>query len=351
LYKGSVCYNSGQLDCFIPLEDGTYILRVAGVVDEVSDAVWTYCGNTFSAPSQLTFTIQYGRCFGHDQVITPTAYCSNTLGFAEVIEGLLYFEYEEDEVADIMLTTNELKAIHDAIEQHLSRYVINEIVVENSEGEKNQIYFWISINMKKSGYDGRDPKMVTSVYEAVYSMLNDKTSLEHLKGRVILNANKLIGLSSSADLVSETSLLTINRISLVSMEEEYTVMIDNGYMDKRKEFHSASILHESGTSSASSEGTNGNGDEVVVIVTTNPTSALLMKVWDVESVLGYVLAGVFVVMYGVWVIRRNVNREHSGGGGSVGKSNKRQGVSYNALEEDNDSSDHNGSEHVVSSRI
>ena len=61
--SGTLCDDMISYQCWVPLKDGTYVLRVGGgLTIDSGDHTWSFCGKTGGAQQQLVFTIADGEC-------------------------------------------------------------------------------------------------------------------------------------------------------------------------------------------------------------------------------------------------------------------------------------------------
>ena len=90
LYTGTICdvgATSGRCDLQLP--DGDYIFRVGGALDpEQGSHTWQFCGRVGGATEMLAFSIKNRQCTPYSQY-TAAQYCSNVVGVALVLEGVI----------------------------------------------------------------------------------------------------------------------------------------------------------------------------------------------------------------------------------------------------------------------
>jgi hypothetical protein len=117
---GTKCDQYLTQDCWTPLPDGEYVLRVSGYLNQDGGTrEWAYCGRRGTSQDMLVFSVNDGECDAMEY-LTRSSYCSNKLHIAAVADvtfilmGVSHLTNEDKEslVASLSYLLKEISSAH-----------------------------------------------------------------------------------------------------------------------------------------------------------------------------------------------------------------------------------------------
>lgn len=151
IYEGSLCEQTPDHQCFVPLDDGAYILRTTGALDlvDTNNIIWFFCGVSGGATEQLEFYIVNGKCVAPTS-FTAQTYCEDRLHSFFLVSGTIQLTYGL--VSIPTLTADDLKIFEKVFQESLPDIVIEKVVTYDSNQHDGVYTFYLFIDMTRSGY-------------------------------------------------------------------------------------------------------------------------------------------------------------------------------------------------------
>jgi len=166
--SGTLCGDMFSYQCWQPLWDGTYVLRIGGALDEEADNhIWSFCGKTGGAQQQLLFKVHQGVCtpivsFSKNQ------YCSQN-EIRHRFRGHMLLRGMDN---DTELTTSDRLLLDQVIASLTTVLKASDVDIDEvsfSGAMDGQLVSFSLTVSSALGFDGRDYDSLESLYELLTS--------------------------------------------------------------------------------------------------------------------------------------------------------------------------------------
>lgn len=163
---GTKCEDMTQ-NCWLPLPDGEYVLRVTGYLNQDGGTrTWSYCGRSGTSQDMLIFSVSDGQCDALEY-FTRSSYCSNRLKMTAVADVTFIL------MGVSHLTEEDKKSVVASLSYLLKEISSASIVSITPSSTDLLLEMNFHIPVASYGYDEDDLSSVKQAYQTFMTRLNN----------------------------------------------------------------------------------------------------------------------------------------------------------------------------------
>ena len=263
---GTLCPDMFSYQCWQPLLDGTYILRLGGGLDVNSgDHTWSFCGKTGGAQTQLLFQIADGTCTPL-MTLSKHQYCVEG-GARTLLKGKILLKGMDN---DTDLTAGDKLLLDQVIASLTSVLKSSDVSVDDVHfvGSENghEVSFTASVS-SLTGYDGR-------YYDSMEAL---KTLLTSELSTAVLDGQMLSSLNAESDMTTTDSGL-LKGVDSISLLDLYVADMDFSAQGKSENQGSSAEFAEDSSSVSHSASESSSGIDSTYLYSFAGLMVVLMSV-------------------------------------------------------------------------